>query len=112
MQVKYKNFCVLQVAFFFSLRSVGIVFVFSHDPITLSQIIVESSIILAKYFPFSQLHVAGFQTQFFHVHDVFYTRIDIYHYSTIDLNYIFFHQLYSCILIIYALLMFSIRLFP
>ena len=28
--------------------------------ITSSQIIGESSIILAKYFPFSQLHVLGF----------------------------------------------------
>ena len=34
----------------------------SYDFITSSQIITESSIILAKYFPFQQIHVAGFQT--------------------------------------------------
>ena len=54
MQLK---FCVLQVAFF-SLKFLGTVFV---SPIISSQVIAESSIILANYFPFSQLHVAGFQ---------------------------------------------------
>ena len=47
----------------FSLKFVGIVFISSlYDSITSWQIIAESSIILAKYFPFSQLHVAGLQT--------------------------------------------------
>ena len=50
---------------------VGIVFVssllscglnFASTSITLSQIIAESFIILAKYFPFPQLQAAGFQT--------------------------------------------------
>ena len=50
---KISKICVLQVTFF-SLKFVGIVFVSSlYDFITSSQIIVESSIILAKYFPFS-----------------------------------------------------------
>ena len=37
----------------------------SYNFITSSQIIAESSIIIAKYFLFSQLHVAGFQRYFF-----------------------------------------------
>ena len=56
---------------FFLLKFVGIVFVSSYDlgsasssyeSKTLSHIIVESSEILAKHFPFSQQHAAGFQT--------------------------------------------------
>ena len=56
--------------------------------------ILESSIILAKYFPFSQLHVAEFQTLSFHIHEVSYTHIENYCYSTIDLSCIFFHEIY------------------
>ena len=64
MKVK-DNFFALQVAFF-SLKFVGIVFISSsRDSITSTQIIAESSTILAKYFPFLQMHVAGFQTYFF-----------------------------------------------
>ena len=33
--------------------------------ITSSQIISESSVVIAKYSPFSQLHVAGFQISYF-----------------------------------------------
>ena len=50
---KIENF-VLQVIF------LGIVFVSSASMI-LSHMITESCILLAKYFPFSQLHVPGFQ---------------------------------------------------
>ena len=58
MQVKHY---ILQVAFF-SLKFVGIVSVSSsYDSITSSHI-AELSIILAKYFPFSQKHAAGFET--------------------------------------------------
>ena len=42
---------------FFSLKFVSS----SYDSIISSHIIAESSIILAKYFPFSQLHVAVYQ---------------------------------------------------
>ena len=60
MQVKYK-FYVLWVNFF-SLKLVGIAFISSlYDSITSSQIIAESSIMPATYFPFSQVDVAGFQ---------------------------------------------------
>ena len=41
---------------------VGTVVYLLFDSITSSHIIAESSLIHAKYFPFSQLHVAGFQT--------------------------------------------------
>ena len=59
---KIYRFCALQVIFF-SLKFVEIVFISSsYDSITLSQIIAESSAILAECFPFSQLQVAGFQT--------------------------------------------------
>ena len=61
-----------------------------YDSITSSHIIAESSIILAKYFPLSQLHVVGFQIYFFLNTYAFYTLINIYYYFTIDLNYIFF----------------------
>ena len=30
----------------------------------------------------------------FHIFDIFCTRTDIYHYSTFDLNYIFYNQIY------------------
>ena len=66
MQVKYK-FCVLQFSFF-SLKFVETVFVSSFDlpcaseSTTSSHTIDEPSIILAEYFPVSQLLVAGFQT--------------------------------------------------
>ena len=62
------TFCVLQVAFF-RLKFVKVVFVSSYylasasllyGPIILSHVSGESSMALAKYFPFSQLHVAGF----------------------------------------------------
>ena len=43
---------------FFSLKFVGMVF---DSSIISSQIITESSIILNKYLPILQLHVAGFQ---------------------------------------------------
>ena len=51
---------------FFSLKFVGIVFVSStYDLASASiispDVITESSIIFAKYLPFLQLHVAGFQ---------------------------------------------------
>ena len=59
---KIYEFYALQVIFF-SLKFVRIVFISSlYNSITLSQIIPKSSIIFAKYFPFSELHVAAFQT--------------------------------------------------
>ena len=44
--------------YYFSLKFLGIVFASS---ILSLHVITGSSIILAKYMPFSQLHVAGFQ---------------------------------------------------
>ena len=55
------KFWALQVAFF-SVKFVGIVFISSSDDSTISaDLSIELSMILAKYFPFSQLHVALFQ---------------------------------------------------
>ena len=41
----------------------------------------------------------------------FYIHINIFNYSIIDLNYVFFCQVYIYTRMIYALLMFSIHLF-
>ena len=55
MQVKHKNFKIL--------KFVGVAFISaSYHFITSSHIIAKLSIILAKYFPFSQLDIARFQT--------------------------------------------------
>ena len=81
---------------------VGTVFVIS---ITSPNLMTESSMILAKYLPFSQLHVAGFKYNLFRTNDVlldFYTHIEIYCYSTFDLNYIFYRQIYIYTRMIYA----------
>ena len=59
MQVKYRNFASYRLL---SFHLKFFVFIsLSYDSMTLSHIIAESSIILAKYFPFSQLHVEGLQ---------------------------------------------------
>ena len=83
----------------------------SYDIITSSQIIAESSIILAKYFPFSQLHVAGFQIQSFwhilcfsHLH---WNLLLFHHWLELHL----FHQVYVFIHMIYDLLMSLVHLF-
>ena len=60
MQVTSRNFVFYRLLSFL-LKFVGIVFVSSsYDSITTSHVIAELSIILAKYFLFSQLYVAGF----------------------------------------------------
>ena len=58
---KIWNFFVLHV-YFFPLKFVEFYFVVS---ITSSHLITESSIIFAKYLPFSQRHVVRFQIQTF-----------------------------------------------
>ena len=69
MQENKKEIGVLQVVFpslkFVSLYDLAPSFDSASVSITSSHIITESSIILAKYFPFSQSHVAGFQTKHF-----------------------------------------------
>ena len=58
---KIQKYRVLQVTFF-SLKFVRIVFISSSNEfITSAHVIIEPSIILAKYFPFLQLNAAGFQ---------------------------------------------------
>ena len=104
---KMYKFCVSQVIFF-PLKFVEADFVSS---ITLSCVITESSIILAKYFPFLQVHVTGFQIYFFQMYDTFYICINIYSYSTFDVNYLFFHQIYIYTHMIYLFLQFLIQSF-
>ena len=67
-----------------------------------SHVIAELSTILAKYFPFLQLHVAVFQTKSFShtwrlLHS--YQHLSLFH----DLH--FFHQIYIYVCMIYALIM-------
>lgn len=69
----------------------------------LSYVITESQIILPKQLPFSQVHVLGLQLQFF-------SQIGIYFCSAFDLSYTFYHQIYTYICLIYALLIFLIYL--
>ena len=69
MASKIKKFVFYRL--FLSLKFVEIVFVSS---IISSHVITESSIILAKYLPFLQLHVEGFQIKFFHIYDVLHSH--------------------------------------
>ena len=60
MREKYTNFVFYRLLF--PLKFVENVFVYwTSESIISAHVITESSLILAKYFPFSQLHVAGFQ---------------------------------------------------
>ena len=114
MLVKYFSF----VAYFFFIKICWKWFCFlsfnyasSSASITSSHIIAELSIRLANIFHFHNYMKQDSRRNVFHIHYVFYIHINIYHYSTIDLNYIFLHQISICIGMIYALLMFSIYLF-
>ena len=97
------KFCIFQ-AIFFSLKFLGLVFI---SPIISSHLITVSLLILSKYFSFSQLDLAGLQNIiYFYIYYVFSSHIGIYRYSTTDLSYIFFHQVYIYIRMIYLLLNF------
>ena len=68
MQAKYGNF--MSYSLFFSLQFVGTVFLYlsyalATASIIPSHVITELSTILAKYFLFLELHVAGFQIHSF-----------------------------------------------
>ena len=71
----------------------------SNTSIISSHLIAKSSTELIKYLSILQVHALGFQINFLHIHIVlldFYSHLDIYLYSTFDLNYIFYHQIYIC----------------
>ena len=105
---KYRIFLFYRLLFL--LRFVGNVF---FDSKILSHLITESPVIVAKYLWFSQLHVAGFQIYVFRTCAFFLdfsTHIDIYRYSTFDLNWIFYHQVYIYIHLICALFIFLTHL--
>ena len=78
--MEYRNFVFCKL-YFFSLKFISS----SYESITSSHVITESSIILAKYFPFSQLHVAGFQIyRFSHIWCFLYSHwhsLFFYHWS-------------------------------
>ena len=83
---------------FFSLKLVVTVFVSS---VISSNVIAESSVILAKYFASICSRIAN---NLLCTHDVFldfYTRTNIFRYSAFGLNYIFYHQTYINIHIIH-----------
>ena len=76
---------------------VGIVFVTFNATISInfiisSHITTKSSTMLFKYLLFSQIHVLGFQPQFFYMKNTFYTHIEIFHFSIFGLNYMLHHQ--------------------
>ena len=64
IKVKCRNFVFYKFYFFIIICWNSIYFLSNHS-MTSSQLIPESSKILANYFPFSQLHVIGFQRQCF-----------------------------------------------
>ena len=71
----------------------------SNTSIISSHLIAKSSTELIKYLSILQVHALGFQINFLYIHIVlldFYSHLDIYLYSTFDLNYIFYHQIYIC----------------
>lgn len=85
----------------------------SNTSIISSHLIAKSSTELIKYLSILQVHALGFQINFLHIHIVlldFYSHLDIYLYSTFDLNYIFYHQIYIYCCIKYVLLMFLTHL--
>ena len=109
MQVKYRNFVFYSLFFFIEIC--WNCFVSSKIS---SNVITKSSIIkLPKYFPFSfsQLDIAELYNLFY-IYDVFCTRIYIYHYSTFDLKYTFYHQIYIYIRMIYLLSMHLLSMYP
>ena len=117
MQVKYRSFAfyrslsakILFASLFNLTGSFGLASAFVSAFSSYDSIITESSTILAKYFLFFTTTCNRIPNIFFfHIHDVFCIHIDIFRYSTIDLNCIFFHQIYIYIRIIYALLMFRL----
>ena len=93
----------------FPLKFVGEAFVsLSYDSIISSHVIAKY---LLDIFHFCNCMQKDSKYNLFHINDVFYTYIDIYRYLTIDLNYIFFHQIYIYICMMYALLMYLVYLF-
>ena len=75
-------------------------------------VIIELSMVIANYSPFSQLHVEGFRFNILCTNDIlpdFHTNI--YHFFTFDSSYICYHQTWIYIRMLYVLLMLSIHLF-
>ena len=74
--------------------------------ITSSRVTAETSLILVKYFLFSQILVGRFQTQLFsHIWHYLHSHrhLSLFHHWS-ELH--FFHQIYICICMIYAFLIF------
>ena len=103
--------------YIFLLKFVGIVFV-SLLFNSASASIISSHVIPKPSMTLNIFHFCNYMWQdskqfFFHLYDVFstYAHISFYCYSTIGLNYIFLHQVYIYICMIWDLLMFLIHLF-
>ena len=108
MQVKYRKFVFYKLYFVFDSSL--------FDSIISSNVITESSIILAKYFPFSQLQVAGFQTySFSHIWCFLHSHwhLSLFHYL-FDLQFVssnlHLHSYEVCILNVFATFIPVIRL--
>ena len=93
---------------------VGIVFVSLSENLATafiisSNVMTDSSIVLAKYFSFLHPHVVAFQIlSFLHTWCSLGFSHSHQHLSLLqfDLKYIFYHHIYICIRMIYGLLMF------
>ena len=114
MQVKYTNFVSYRLLFFIKICWNSF-FSSSYDlasasaSIISSNVITKLSVIFATYF--HHYMKKGSKYNLLHTYDDFYTCINIYHYSTLNLNYTFFHEIYMYICMIHVWLMFSIILF-
>ena len=100
-------FSVLQVTFF-PLKFVGLLNGLVTSTIISLRVTTESPTILFEYSTISEnTYYVKFQYNLFtHVLFDFWTHTDPIFYSTFDLNYIFYHQIYAYISIKYFLLMF------
>ena len=75
---------------------VGIAFVSVANTLSVAFIILLHTLtkvsgILFKYLPFSQIHVLDSNYNLSWKYNVFYTRIDMFHYSILDLKYMLYY---------------------
>ena len=105
---KIYTFSIFQVTFI-SLKFVGLWYNLATTTKISSRVTTVSSIMLFSYLTILQTHLLDTipnKIFFKHVIFNFWTHIDTILYSTFDLNYIFYHQIYSYNCMNYVWLMF------
>ena len=101
MLCKYRTFLFDRLPFSFKLFGivfVGIVLEYSVSATSVisSFVITESPIIVSKNLTFSKVMYYDLKCNLFHKDDFLldlWSHISIFHYSTFDLSYIFYHQI-------------------